>query len=456
MSTSWYDCGGYARLDIFAVTFCLQLLVAPLSPGSRAVKYPHQEVPAQERTKETLLEDIRRAMDSGCPSRGVKGPSPLMNVRGFDVIWSFSPDYMHTVLLGVTRRFLDLWLETPSKPFYIGTPNTTAEIDSRIMAFKFPRMFSRLPKVTSLRAYWKAVEWESWLLYLSLPTLTGVLPDKYVSHFSLLVEAVYLLLQRSVTTDDIARSTTCLQNFVASTATLYTDKEMTSNLHLLLHLPKSVLLQGPLWAHSCFSFESSIGSLKELITSANGVPLQIASRILLRANCQAKRNAARPELKRHLGLDTSPRDNSTVVVLGKAKDADDAVSAFVRENAGSNITGPVMEHLRVTVNGNLVHSEQYTRPTRTDCTFVKFGSGSFGKIQHIVTLGHGALRPGVYAVCKECRVVPSFGTTHIGKARVFPRRSLHQITAETEVCIWTSLNSTDYICAVVANKFDSN
>lgn len=50
---------------------------------------------------------------------------------------------------------------------------------------------------------------------------------------------------------------------------------MSYNLHQLLHLIKSVIDWGPLWAHIGYPFEAENGRLKKSIHSANGVVHQI-------------------------------------------------------------------------------------------------------------------------------------------------------------------------------------
>ncbi|CAN8016251.1 unnamed protein product, partial [Ixodes persulcatus] len=44
------------------------------------------------------------------PSHGVKGPTPLMNAPGPDLVWGVNPDYLHCVLEGVTKQMCEKWL----------------------------------------------------------------------------------------------------------------------------------------------------------------------------------------------------------------------------------------------------------------------------------------------------------------------------------------------------------
>ncbi|KAH6920825.1 hypothetical protein HPB50_028184 [Hyalomma asiaticum] len=79
-----------------------------LHPGEfieGSVKYPATVMP-EDRDAAMMVSDMKTAADLQRTVRGVKGPSPLINVPGFDIVWSFRPDYMHTVLLGVVRQHL--------------------------------------------------------------------------------------------------------------------------------------------------------------------------------------------------------------------------------------------------------------------------------------------------------------------------------------------------------------
>ena len=53
---------------------------------------------------------------------GIIGPSPFLLHEPFHPVSGYPVDYMHSVLLGVTKQLLDLWLSTESKDkdYYIG------------------------------------------------------------------------------------------------------------------------------------------------------------------------------------------------------------------------------------------------------------------------------------------------------------------------------------------------
>ncbi|KAL1436747.1 hypothetical protein MTO96_049390 [Rhipicephalus appendiculatus] len=113
----------------------------------------------------------------------------------------YTVDYMHCVLLGVTKCFTDCWLDSTNsqEPFYIGRPTTVAKIDERLMGIKPPHCFTRFPRSLKERCHWKASEWRSWLLFYAVPCCLGILPHRYINHFMLLVEGIFMLLREELT-----------------------------------------------------------------------------------------------------------------------------------------------------------------------------------------------------------------------------------------------------------------
>lgn len=86
---------------------------------------------------------------------------------------------------------------------------------------------------------------------------------------------MYTLLKFKITFEEIENSHKQLVTSVRLTESYFGIQEMTSNLHQLLHLTKSVYDWGPLWSHSCFAFEDSNHLLVKSVNSAKGVDVQI-------------------------------------------------------------------------------------------------------------------------------------------------------------------------------------
>lgn len=169
---------------------------------------------------------------------------------------------MHCVLLNVTKNLTDLWL-TPkhkNKTYYI-KPFQKKVLNKRISSIKLWKRVFRPPKPLHHEFKYKASEYRSMLLFYLPICLRGLLPKKYVDHFQLLSSAIYILLQSTISHDELDEAKNLLSSFVTLFQVLYGPSKMTMNIHLLTHLPECVQNLGPLWSYSMFSFESNNGVL---------------------------------------------------------------------------------------------------------------------------------------------------------------------------------------------------
>lgn len=125
----------------------------------RQVKYPVGAEDYEDRTKYLMLKDMEQALQQNASENGVKGPSPLINMPDVDIVWGFVPDYMHSVLLGVTRQLTKLQVDTSSstEPYYVGSPRALRVLDERLRAFQTPDMMTRMPQGLSERAHGKQI-----------------------------------------------------------------------------------------------------------------------------------------------------------------------------------------------------------------------------------------------------------------------------------------------------------
>ena len=79
-----------------------------------------------------------------------------------------------------------------------------------------------------------------WLFYYSVPTLKGVLPEKYLTHWFKLIKGVSLLLSEDITALHKSESKKMLTEFVKDMKLLYGTNNVTFNVNLCLHLPNTV------------------------------------------------------------------------------------------------------------------------------------------------------------------------------------------------------------------------
>lgn len=181
--------------------------------------------------------------------------------------------------LGVTSLNLDLWFDSENhrEKYYI-TPRGAEVVNRNINTIKPLRTFTRKPRTTDERKFWKAHEFKYWLLFYGIPCLKGTLKQIYLNHFSLLSEAIFIFLKSKITPSEFEKASNNLKKFVKDFQTLYGEHNMMYNVHLLEHLPKCVKDCGPPWAYSNFNFESNNGSLVNNVNGNTDVEQQIASK----------------------------------------------------------------------------------------------------------------------------------------------------------------------------------
>ena len=107
-------------------------------------------------------------------------------------------------------------------------------IDKRLQEIQLPSYITRkLRAISKHMKYYKESEFRSFLLYYSLPPLSGILPQPYWDHHALLVICIYKLLQQSVFPYQIDLCQTLLTKYCCQFSHLYSERHMTANLYLL-------------------------------------------------------------------------------------------------------------------------------------------------------------------------------------------------------------------------------
>ncbi|XP_028407832.1 uncharacterized protein LOC114530409 [Dendronephthya gigantea] len=264
-----------------------------------------------ERTHEETLEHAKQAVTDGKPCNGIKGPSWLAGLKHYDIIKGTGIDYMHAVLLGVMKLLLNLWFGT-NRNFPFSISHKINQVDKRLLSIRPPDCISRCPRsIEAHRKYFKASELRSFLLFYGPAILLTILPTEYYDHFLLLSEAIYVLLQQSITVDEIAHAERLLFHFCVMFETLYGKRYQTANIHCLVHLADNVRELGPLWTHSCFHFEDKNGFLLKTIHGTQQIHFQLISAISI-----SKRI---PELEKDFLLDGTHECEFYHKLTGKVK-----------------------------------------------------------------------------------------------------------------------------------------
>jgi hypothetical protein len=345
----------------------------------RAYKYDPNIV---LRRDSDIRECARKAHVSGKADMGVKGPSPLSLLPGFDMVKGFVVDYMHSVDLGVTRQLSHLWFDSiyHAKPWYLG--KRIAEIDCKILSMLPPSNITRAPRSLLTRAYWKANEWRAFLLCYDPIVLKEILPVLYYNHMILLSSVMFSLQSEFISHMDEFHSSTCINKFVKEFSVLYGLEHMSYNVHLLVHLTDCVRNWGPLWCYSAYSFESANGLFLKLFHGTQAVPKQISNSFLLLQRMQELIPVSIND-KTHeyvIKILSSVLSNSKfhethtgAKLLGVSSNrfANFTEKLTIELSLGQSVESNMRSHMKVIINKQLYHSDQYTRINkRCNCVVI--------------------------------------------------------------------------------------
>lgn len=125
--------------------------------------------------------------------KGVKGTTIISCLPNIDISTCVVPEYMHSVLLGVTKQFLNVWLNKKGNWRIF---KNIKKIDKFLLNIRPIKAYKRKPYSIKKFHLFKASELFNWLIYYSLPTVNNNIPDVYLQHWMLLVIGIFNLVQK--------------------------------------------------------------------------------------------------------------------------------------------------------------------------------------------------------------------------------------------------------------------
>lgn len=364
--------------------------------------YPYHSAEEMQPYRES--EGIKLAAISASRKKrinGICGPSGLQNWPLFDYVLGLVPDYMHGVLLGVTKTLLHKWLSSTNsrKRYFVG--DKVKEISERLKSISPPDYVERLPRdLEKHYAHFKANELQSWLLHYSLPCLTGILPDTYLKHFSMLSEGIHILLKNTIDDHDLARARYLLDGFYENFSDLYEEGSCGLNVHNVgRHLVFYVKQWGPLFGWSCFCFEDFNAKLLGYTHGTGDVTNQIFKRHL--ANmfvCKTDTSAIKNEKVSAFIKQMNRANSKSLKIKVKTKNCDiiGAQSELHCEGDQAEFDRTLLQRinvqdtenlrkvLRIIVKGQKFYGSLYSKMKKRQCNIALTSSGDVVVIKFFV------------------------------------------------------------------------
>lgn len=209
-----------------------------------------------------------------------QGPTPLTDLTGFHFIHNIPLDYMHLVCLGITKKLLQLWQKAKMK--YHLNAHQIHGISDRLKSLKeyTPAEFNRKPRSLEHYCKWKATEYRQFLMYVGCYSIETIVNTKVFLNFKVLMCAMRLLSKEDQEDDLISYAHQLIEYFLKTYKQLYSEENMSFNVHNLLHLADDVKIHGNLDNFSAFKFENYLFKLKKLVKKSSQPLQQINNRFV--------------------------------------------------------------------------------------------------------------------------------------------------------------------------------
>lgn len=207
--------------------------------------------------------------------------SPLTNLP-IDMIKQFPVDYMHAVLLGVTRKLIAVWMGRKKFRKSVLSFSQWANVSEHIVSFEkyWPSDFNRKPRSLADLDRWKATELRHFLLYYGIIITKLYLPKAEYENFCLLFVGITVLIREDLCSRLVDYAKEVLQIWANSTKQVYGKAIMTSNFHCLTHLADNAKDFGVLDNFSAFPYENYLQTLLRKISKPSLALKQLCLRHL--------------------------------------------------------------------------------------------------------------------------------------------------------------------------------
>uniref|UniRef100_A0ABD2XQK4 Uncharacterized protein n=1 Tax=Trichogramma kaykai TaxID=54128 RepID=A0ABD2XQK4_9HYME len=423
-----------------------------LHPGESdgAWVYSLTEIIYPLRTHEDTVKLMLESVDSEKIKFGVKYPSPLICLQSFDVVNGFIPDYLHCCLEGVAAQMMRYYMQNL-------TDVQIELLDKKILNIAVPNQVQRLSRKISVHHKWNALEWENFVLYYSIPLLKPVISDDKFRHWLCFAEALYIILQDKITMADLNKANELLYSFVAKMTKLHGKRAMTYNVHLLLHIGRSVLNWGPVWANSTFSFESANKYTLQAIKCARGANHQIVRYVSLNHSLLILEDAitkgTTDELIKYCkNLFTAEVKhyfrNKDILYLGRTAYVCDELRQTILNLDDRVMLSDEAVYFHRMVRNKCLYESSSLRKTRSNNSFACLDDGSFIIIDKFIVDRENDKE---LTICRQV-TTKNYSASSYSKIKIIDEISKDQIFLDTKkirkICVYMKVDERMYLCEV--------
>lgn len=184
--------------------------------NNKYVRYLKQRESAPMRSHVECIEICHQMYSGRIPenTKGLKGVSPMVGFKYFDLIDGFITDWMHGSLLGVMKQLLDIWLgkrklyyaehEKINFQFKPLSNKSRVTLNNRLMSLRpYHRLNHKPRSIIDQRAFFSANEYRNMLFYYLKFALKHILPKELINHFESFSAATFMLSKSRITKEEM-------------------------------------------------------------------------------------------------------------------------------------------------------------------------------------------------------------------------------------------------------------
>ncbi|XP_049301475.1 uncharacterized protein LOC125775056 [Anopheles funestus] len=205
----------------------------------------------------------RSFRDNAHPGHRLK-ETPLVDLQFFDIIKDIpTGDRLHCVDQGVSKQLV-LGFRDGALLKERWTPDQCIQISEHIEKINLPSEIHRKIRPIKQAHFWKGSESASFLHYAGIVVLRPHLPDRVYRQYMLLFCAV-TFLSSSVYREKWRFAGELFNKFVEDFPSVYGERYVNSNVHILQHLYEEVERFRPLSSFCTYPFENQLQHLKKIV-----------------------------------------------------------------------------------------------------------------------------------------------------------------------------------------------
>lgn len=192
-------------------------------------------------------------------------------------------DSLHMIHLGIMKRLLSGWKNGGHNFKDTKLPldqQNKISIELKKCNARRPTELHRAIRGIDCLAFWKGLEFRTFLLYLGPTILKDIVSEQVYNHFMLLFCIVTIFTcQTYIEEGFLTLAEELITAYLEEYIDIYQIDSINNNVHNLRHLAEDIKKFGSLPKFSAYRFENKLGQIKHLLRSGNRPLSQVVKRL---------------------------------------------------------------------------------------------------------------------------------------------------------------------------------